>query len=53
MTQFLKLPQLAQGDGVSEVDVRGCRIDAELHAKRTPQSELCLEFGFAEYLGTT
>jgi len=34
VSQLLKLAQFAQGHGVSQVQVAGCRIDSEVHAQR-------------------
>ncbi len=36
MPEFLKLAQLAHGDGVTEVQVGGTRIVAGVHPQRTP-----------------
>jgi hypothetical protein len=43
VTEVLELPQLAQNDGMAEVDVGGRRVDAELRAQRTLQPELVLQ----------
>ena len=40
--QVLELPQLAQNDGVAEVDVRRGRVDPELHPQRAALAELAL-----------
>ena len=40
MSAVLKFPQLAQNDGVAEVNVRSSRVDPEFHPERTPLREL-------------
>jgi hypothetical protein len=43
MAGVLKLAELSQGQCVTEVNVGGCRIDAELDTKRPTLSQLSLE----------
>ena len=47
----LEVAQLAQHDGVAEVDVGRRRVDAELDAQRAPERQLALELAGRQHLG--
>jgi hypothetical protein len=43
MALLLELAQLLEDDRVAQVDVGGCRVDAELHPQRAVALQLLLE----------
>ena len=50
MAEILKLAELLQAHGESQVNVRSGWIDSKLHVQRTPERELCSEFGLRKNL---
>jgi hypothetical protein len=52
MAEFLELTQLGETHRVSQMDVRGGRVDAELHFKGATESQLGGQLLLAEDLGT-
>ena len=50
MTQILKLSQFSKNDGVTEMNVRGGRIDSELYAQRPAEGEFVTQLIFADDL---
>jgi len=53
MPQILELAQLAQGHRMAQMDIGGCRIDAELHVQRHAALELLQERRFGHDLRRT
>ena len=50
VAQILKIPQLAEHHTVTEMDVRGRRIDAQLYPQRLGRGELGAQFFLFENL---
>ena len=48
MPEILELPQLLQSDGMTEVNVRRRRIDAQFDAERTPGGQFFLQLFAAD-----
>ncbi len=51
MSKILKLPKLSEHDGVAEVNIGCCWINAEFHPQRPPEREFLAQFCFANDLG--
>ena len=50
MAKVLKLSQFSQNNGVTEVNIRGRRIDSELYPQRAAEREFVAQFVFADDL---
>jgi hypothetical protein len=50
VTRVLELAQLAEHDGVAEVDVGRRGVDAELDAQGAPELELALQLPLREHV---
>jgi hypothetical protein len=50
VAQILKLPQLSQHDGVSEMNIGGCWIDSQFYPQRPPKRELIAQLILADDL---
>jgi hypothetical protein len=50
VTEILKLAQLAQNDGVTQMNIGRRWIDTEFHAKRPAERELFAKLRFADDL---
>ena len=48
MPCILEGAQLTQHDGVAEMDIRGGRVDPELHAQRASERQLAVELAARE-----
>ena len=50
---ILKIPQLREGDTVTEVNIRRSGVNAQLNAERAAEFQFCLQFFKAEDFGGT